>query len=258
MAIYRTKNGGKQSFNAPFSASHLEKTRISASDFANQSRTNEKPPVVRRGNPKRIQNRQGFHCGNSKRMQNRRASSPCPPRHPSRTLPTNEWRKFIRFRNKWRKLAHYSAGSLPQTHADPPFVLKRKKTAGHSDRQDGGTHGDPPIIRSERQDECMQIRHSFSNEKNRQSPRNTQATPGRQLPAANSRRPTPDGPRENTRCGTGHRKTHEHLPAARHRAECRMHRRSEASQQMAGRSLSPPGASATRTPSPHGEAQDSK
>ena len=129
MAISRTKNGGKQSFNAPFSASHLEKTRTSASDFASQSRTNEKPPVVRRGNPKRIQNRQGFHCGNSKRMQNRRASSPCPPRHPSRTLPTNEWRKFIRFRNKWRKLAHYSAGSLPQTHADPPFVLKRKKTA---------------------------------------------------------------------------------------------------------------------------------
>lgn len=186
MAISRTKNGGKQSFNAPFSASHLEKTRISASDFASQSRTNEKPPVVRRGNPKRIQNRQGFHCGNSKRMQNRRASSPCPPRHPSRTLPTNEWRKFIRFRNKWRKLAHYSAGSLPQTHADPPFVLRRKKTAGHSDRQDGGTHGDPPIIRSERQDECTRIRHSFSDEKNRQSSRNTQAS-GRQLTAANSR-----------------------------------------------------------------------
>lgn len=200
MAISRTKNGGKQSFNAPFSASHLEKTRTSASDFASQSRTNEKPPVVRRGNPKR--------------MQNRRASSPCPPRHPSRTLPTNEWRKFIRFRNKWRKLAHYSAGSLPQTHADPPFVLKRKKTASRRE--------------------------------------------ARRLPAANSRRPTPDGPRENTRCGTGHRKAHEHLPAARHRAECRMHRRSEASQQMAGRSLSPPGASATRTPSPHGEAQDSK
>ena len=152
MAIYRTKNGGKQSFNAPFSASHLEKTRISASDFASQSRTNEKPPVVRRGNPKRIQNRQGFHCGNSKRMQNRRASSPCPPRHPSRTLPTNEWRKFIRFRNKWRKLAHYSAGSLPQTHADPPFVLKRKKTASRRE--------------------------------------------ARRLPAANSRRPTPDRPRE--------------------------------------------------------------
>ena len=152
MAISRTKNGRKQSFNAPFSASHLEKTRISASDFASQSRTNEKPPVVRRGNPKRIQNRQGFHCGNSKRMQNRRASSPCPPRHPSRTLPTNEWRKFIRFRNKWRKLAHYSAGSLPQTHADPPFVLKRKKTASRRE--------------------------------------------ARRLPAANSRRPTPDRPRE--------------------------------------------------------------
>lgn len=152
MAISRTKNGGKQSFNAPFSASHLEKTRISASDFASQSRTNEKPPVVRRGNPKRIQNRQGFHCGDSKRMQNRRASSPCPPRHPSRTLPTNEWRKFIRFRNKWRKLAHYSAGSLPQTHADPPFVLKRKKTASRRE--------------------------------------------ARRLPAANSRRPTPDRPRE--------------------------------------------------------------
>ena len=152
MAISRTKNGGKQSFNAPFSASHLEKTRISASDFASQSRTNEKPPVVRRGNPKRIQSRQGFHCGNSKRMQNRRASSPCPPRHPSRTLPTNEWRKFIRFRNKWRKLAHYSAGSLPQTHADPPFVLKRKKTASRRE--------------------------------------------ARRLPAANSRRPTPDRPRE--------------------------------------------------------------
>lgn len=152
MAISRTKNGGKQSFNAPFSASHLEKTRISASDFASQSRTNEKPPVVRRGNPKRIQNRQGFHCGNSKRMQNRRASSPCPPRHPSRTLPTNEWRKFIRFRNKWQKLAHYSAGSLPQTHADPPFVLKRKKTASRRE--------------------------------------------ARRLPAANSRRPTPDRPRE--------------------------------------------------------------
>ena len=138
MAISRTKNGGKQSFNAPFSASHLEKTRISASDFASQSRTNEKPPVVRRGN--------------SKRMQNRRASSPCPPRHPSRTLPTNEWRKFIRFRNKWRKLAHYSAGSLPQTHADPPFVLKRKKTVSRRE--------------------------------------------ARRLPAANSRRPTPDRPRE--------------------------------------------------------------
>ena len=162
MAVSRTKNGGKQSFNAPFSASHLEKTRISASDFVSQSRTNEKPPVVRRGNPKRMQNRQGFHCGNSKRMQNRRASSPCPPRHPSRTLPTNEWRKFIRFRNKWRKLAHYSAGSLPQTH------------------------GDPPIIRSERQDECTRIRHSFSDEKNRQSSRNTQAS-GRQLTAASSR-----------------------------------------------------------------------
>lgn len=138
MAISRTKNGGKQSFNAPFSASHLEKTRTSASDFASQSRTNEKPPVVRRGNPKRIQNRQ--------------ASSPCLPRHPSRTLPTNEWRKFIRFRNKWRKLAHYSAGSLPQTHADPPFVLKRKKTASRRE--------------------------------------------ARRLPAANSRRPTPDRPRE--------------------------------------------------------------
>ena len=200
MAISRTKNGGKQSFNAPFSASHLEKTRISASDFASQSRTNEKPPVVRRGNPKRIQDRQ--------------SSAAAPPRHPSRTLPTNEWRKFIRFRNKWRKLTHYSAGSLPQTHADPPFVLKRKKTASRRET--------------------------------------------RRLPAANSRRPTPDGPRENTRCGTGHHKTHEHLPAARHRAECRMHRRSEASQQMAGRSLNPPGASATRTPSPHGEAQDSK
>ena len=173
---FSNKNGGKQSFNAPFSASHLEKTRISASDFANQSRTNEKPPVVRRGNPKRIQNRQGFHCGNSKRMQNRRASSPCLPRHPSRTLPTNEW----------RKLARYSAGSLPQTHADPPFVLKRKKTAGHSDRQDGGTHGDPPIIRSERQDECTRIRHSFSNERK----------PPVVEKHAGSRRPTPDRPRE--------------------------------------------------------------
>lgn len=172
MAISRTKNDGKQSFNAPFSASHLEKTRISASDFASQSRTNEKPPVVR--------------CGNPKRMQNRRASSPCPPRHPSRTLPTNEWRKFIRFRNKWRKLAHYSAGSLPQTHADPPFVLKRKKTAGHSDRQDGGTHGDPPIIRSERQDECTRIRHSFSDERK----------PPVVEKHAGSRRPTPDRPRE--------------------------------------------------------------
>ena len=186
MAISRTKNGGKQSFNAPFSASHLEKTRTSASDFASQSRTNEKPPVVRRGNPKRMQNRQGFHCGNSKRMQNRRASSPCLPRHPSRTLPTNEWRKFIRFRNKWRKLAHYSAGSLPQTHADPPFVLKRKKTAGHSDRQDGGTHGDPPIIRSERQDECTRIRHSFSNERK----------PPVVEKHAGFRPPTPDRPRE--------------------------------------------------------------
>lgn len=172
MAISRAKNGGKQSFNAPFSASHLEKTRISASDFASQSRTNEKPPVVRRGNPKR--------------MQNRQASSPCPPRHPSRTLPTNEWRKFIRFRNKWRKLAHYSAGSLPQTHGDPPFVFKRKKTAGHSDRQDGGTHGDPPIIRSERQDECTRIRHSFSDERK----------PPVVEKHAGSRRPTPDRPRE--------------------------------------------------------------
>lgn len=40
-----------------------------------------------------------------------------------------------------------------------------EKTAGHSDRQDGGTHGDPPIIRSERQDECTRIRHSFSGER---------------------------------------------------------------------------------------------
>lgn len=194
------KNGGKQSFNAPFSASHLEKTRISASDFASQSRTNEKPPVVRRGNPKRIQNRQafhcgnsermlnrqGFHCGNSKRMQNRRASSPCPPRHPSRTLPTNEWRKFIRFRNKWRKLAHYSAGSLPQTNADPPFVLRRKK---------------PPVIQIGKTEERMEIRQSFGAngkmnargfairsqaKENRQSSRSTQAS-GRQLTAANSR-----------------------------------------------------------------------
>ena len=157
MAISRTKNGGKQSFNAPFSASHLEKTRTSASDFASQSRTNEKPPVVRRGNSKRMQNRQAFHCGKPKRMQNRRTSSPCPTRHPSRTLPTNEWRKFIRFRNEWRKLAHCSAGSLPQTNANPPVVLKRKK--------------------------------------NRQSSRSTQA-PGRQPPAGNPRRPTPDRPRE--------------------------------------------------------------
>lgn len=175
------KNDGKQSFNAPFSAS----------DFASQSRTNEKPPVVRCGNPKRMQNRQGFHCGNSKRMQNRRASSPCPPRHPSRTFPTNEWRKFIRFRNEWRKLARFSADSLPQTYADPPFVLKRKKTAGHSDRQDGGTHGDPPIIRSERQDECTRIRQSFSNERKTAGRREA-----RRLPAADSRRPTLDRPRE--------------------------------------------------------------
>lgn len=52
-----------------------------------------------------------------------------------------------------------------------------RKTAGHSERQDEGTHADPPIIRSKRQDECMQ---------NRQSPRSTQA-PGGQLPVANSR-----------------------------------------------------------------------
>ena len=181
-------------------------------------------------------------------MQNRRASSPCPPRHPSRTLPTNEWRKFIRFRNKWRKLAHYSAGSLPQTNADPPFVLRRKK---------------PPVIQIGKTEERMEIRQSFgANGKmnargfaiRSQTKKTASRRETRRLPAANSRRPTPDGPRENTRCGTGHRKTHEHLPAARHRAECRMHRRSEASQQMAGRSLSPPGASATRTPSPHGEA----
>lgn len=33
-----------------------------------------------------------------------------------------------------------------------------RKTAGHSERQDGGTRADLPIIRSEQQDECMQNR----------------------------------------------------------------------------------------------------
>lgn len=245
MAISQTKYGGKQSFNAPFSASHLEKTRTSASDFASWSRTNERPPVVRRGNSKRMQNRQTFHCGDPKRMQNRRTSSPCPTRHPSRTFPTNEWRKFIRFRNEWRKLARFSADSLPQTNADPPVVLKRKKN-----RRSFRT--------ARRRNACRSANHSERTGRRRNACRTASRREARRLPAANSRRPTPDGPRENTRCGTGHHKAHEHLPAARHRVECRKHRRSEASQQMAGRSLNPPGASATRTPSPHGEAQDSK
>lgn len=190
MAISQTKNGGKQSFNAPFSASHLEKTRTSASDFASWSRTNEKPPVVR--------------CGNSKRMQNRRASSPCPTRHPSRTLPTNEWRKFIRFRNEWRKLAHYSAGSLPQTYADPPFVFKRKK--------------------------------------NRRSSRSAQ-TPGGQPPTGLEKHTVRHWPSQSAR-----------TPASRSPSG----RVLNASPQMVDRSLNPPGASATRTPSPPEEAQDSK
>ena len=125
----------------------------------------------------------------------------------------------------------------------------------------------PPVIQIGKTEERMEIRQSFgANGKmnargfaiRSQTKKTASRREARRLPAANSRRPTPDGPRENTRCGTGHHKAHEHLPAARHRTECRMHRRSEASQQMAGRSLSPPGASATRTPSPHGEARDSK
>ena len=61
-----------------------------------------------------------------------------------------------------------------------------RRTAGHSERQDGGTHADPSIIRSKRQDECMQ---------NRRSSRSAQA-PRRQPPAGNSRQATPDRPRE--------------------------------------------------------------
>ncbi len=191
MAISQTKNGGKQSFNAPFSASHLEKTRTSASDFASQSRTNEKPPVVRRGNPKRMQNRQssaaatqnvcrtaghlplvhfGIHPGHSRRMSGGNTYVFEMSGGNSRVIQQIPSRKRMQIRHSFSN---------------------ERKTAGHSERQDGGTHADPPIIRSERQDECMQIRHSFSPkekppvvEKRADSRR---PTPGRQLLAANSR-----------------------------------------------------------------------
>lgn len=66
-----------------------------------------------------------------------------------------------------------------------------RKTAGHSERQDGGTRADPPIIRSEQQDECMQNRRPS---RSAQAPRRQLAA--RRLPAGNLRRPTPDRPRE--------------------------------------------------------------
>ena len=151
MAISRTKNGGKQSFNAPFSASHLEKTRISASDFASQSRTNEKPPVVRRGNPKRIQDRQ---------------SSAAATQNACRT-----------------------AGHLPLVHHGIHPGHYRRMSGGNSyvfEISGGNSHTIQQVPSRKR----MQIRHSFSDEKTA-SRRET-----RRLPAANSRQPTPDRPRE--------------------------------------------------------------
>lgn len=151
MAISRTKNGGKQSFNAPFSASHLEKTRISASDFASQSRTNEKPPVVRRGNPKRIQDRQ---------------SSAAATQNVCRT-----------------------AGHLPLVHLGIHPGHYRRMSGGNSyvfEISGGNSHTIQQVPSRKR----MQIRHSFSDEKTA-SRRET-----RRLPAANSRQPTPDRPRE--------------------------------------------------------------
>ena len=200
MAISRTKNGGKQSFNAPFSASHLEKTRISASDFASQSRTNEKPPVVRRGNPKRIQNRQAFHCGNPKRIQNRQSSAAA-TQNVCRTaghlslvqlgIHPGHYRRMSGGNSYVFEISGGNSHTIQQIPSRKRMQIRHsfsneRRTAGHSERQDGRTHAEPPIIRSERQDECMQNRHSFSDEKNRQSSRNTQAS-GRQLPAANSR-----------------------------------------------------------------------
>lgn len=213
MAISRTKNGGKQSFNAPFSASHLEKTRTSASDFASQSRTNES------------------HQSSAAATQN-----VCRTARDSTAATQNVCR---------------TAGHLPLVYLGIHPGHYRRMSGGNSyvfEISGGNSH----TIQQVPSRKCTRIRHSFSDEKNRQSSRSTQAS-GRQLTAANSRQAS-----RSTRRGTGHHKAHEYLPAARHRAECRMHRRSEASQQMTGRSLSPPGASATRTPSPHGEAQDSK
>lgn len=152
MAISRTKNGGKQSLNAPFSASHLEKTRTSASDFVSQSRTNEKPPIVRRGNPKRIQNRQ---------------SSTAATQNVCRT-----------------------AGHLPLVHLGIHPGHFRRMSGGNSYvfEMSGGSSRDFQQIPSRKR---MQIRQSFSNERKTAGRREA-----RRLPADNSRRPTPNSPRE--------------------------------------------------------------
>lgn len=177
MAISQTKNGGKQSFNAPFSASHLEKTRTSASDFASWSRTNEKPPVVRRGNPKRMQNRQSSAAA----TQNVCRTAGHLPLvhlgiHPGHFRRMNGGNSYVFEMSGGSSRDFQQIPSRKRMEIRHSFSNERR-TAGHSERQDGGTHADPSIIRSKRQDECMQ---------NRQSPRSTQA-PGRQPPAANSR-----------------------------------------------------------------------
>ena len=171
MAISQTKNGGKQSFNAPFSASHLEKTRTSASDFVSWSRTNEKPPVVRRGNPKRMQNRQ---------------SSAAATQNVCRT-----------------------AGHLSLVHLGihPGHFLRMSGGNSYVFEMSGGSSRDFQQIPSRKR---MEIRHSFSNERKTASRREAhrlpvansrragspQATHSTQAPGRHPRRPTPDRPRE--------------------------------------------------------------
>lgn len=172
MAISRTKNGGKQSFNAPFSASHLEKTRISASDFASQSRTNEKPPVVRRGNQNVCRTaghlplvHLGIHPGHYRRMSGGNSYVFEISGGNSHTIQQVPSRKRMQIRHS--------------------FSNERK----------------PPVIQIGKTEERMEIRQSFGangkmnargfairsqTKENRQSSRNTQAS-GRQLTAANSR-----------------------------------------------------------------------
>lgn len=186
MAISRTKNGGKQSFNAPFSASHLEKTRISASDFASQSRTNEKPPVVRRGNPKRIQDRQSSAAATQNVC---RTAGHLPlvhlgihPGHYRRMSGGNSY------------VFEISGGN---SHTIQQVPSRKRMEIRHS----FSNERKPPVIQIGKTEERMEIRQSFGangkmnargfairsqTKENRQSSRSTQAS-GRQLTAANSR-----------------------------------------------------------------------
>lgn len=162
---FSNKNGGKQSFNAPFSASHLEKTRISASDFASQSRTNEKPPVVRRGNPKRIQNRQssaaatqnacrtaghlplvhlGIHPGHYRRMSGGNSYVFEISGGNSHTIQQVPSRKRMQIRHSFsgeRKppVAEKHAGSRPPTHGGQLPIGLEKHTAQHWPSQSART-----------------------------------------------------------------------------------------------------------------------